>query len=535
MTKFITTIFTAAILFSVFCNHANAQSRQKSEDDMVRGGQSAMLIATPKHSDDPGIFKMTLDTAPSEGTLLKKLEQEFECMEWIDIEKDGIGVVYACEYWVEVDWNTFEVKEGSNFGILNPETGEFTVIKEYCEDIVSMAWDPTTDIVYATTHPYYTGITSFGTIDLETGEFSLIAQIGSNIVPIAIDNNGEAYALRLGESGPTGTAKLDLKTGELTALEDVVFQANYVQNFEVDRESNELYWAARGSVASSKWLKIEKETGSITELGTFPENRSVVSFTIVGGSFGDICDAVQNLEYSLLDSGLSLTWKAPEGHAPDSYKVYKGLTEIAVTSELSYVVTSLTEGTHKFSVAAIYNDEECFPKRVSVAVTLEPCAGIDNLTVAYTDDCRAELTWGVEKKCNIYRDGVIIASGITDSGYTDNDFDTGQPHEWSVSAVCQGGVESGKTTTAKELCQVVAVETASSQAVRLFPNPATSFINITGEDICKVEVYTPMGQLIKTLSNAGSIDVSSFASGMYLVRIYSSDSQVITQRFMVTR
>jgi hypothetical protein len=52
----------------------------------------------------------------------------------------------------------------------------------------------------------------------------------------------------------------------------------------------------------------------------------------------------------------------------------------------------------------------------------------------------------------------------------------------------------------------------------IYPNPATDRITITG-DVAKVAFYSLQGQLVRSVVNKNTIDVSSFAKGLYLVRV----------------
>jgi hypothetical protein len=52
----------------------------------------------------------------------------------------------------------------------------------------------------------------------------------------------------------------------------------------------------------------------------------------------------------------------------------------------------------------------------------------------------------------------------------------------------------------------------------VYPNPATDRVNFTG-DMAKVAFYSLQGQLIRSVVNKNTVDVSSFAKGLYLVRV----------------
>lgn len=54
--------------------------------------------------------------------------------------------------------------------------------------------------------------------------------------------------------------------------------------------------------------------------------------------------------------------------------------------------------------------------------------------------------------------------------------------------------------------------------VTVYPNPATDRISISGE-VSEVSLYSLQGQLVRTIRNQNSLDVSTFAKGLYLVKV----------------
>ena len=74
--------------------------------------------------------------------------------------------------------------------------------------------------------------------------------------------------------------------------------------------------------------------------------------------------------------------------------------------------------------------------------------------------------------------------------------------------------------------------------VNVWPNPATSTINIKGENLEAVYMYNSIGQLILTLdvTNAdeqSSIDVSGFNSGIYFMNVVSQNGGSVLKKVVV--
>ena len=74
--------------------------------------------------------------------------------------------------------------------------------------------------------------------------------------------------------------------------------------------------------------------------------------------------------------------------------------------------------------------------------------------------------------------------------------------------------------------------------VNVWPNPATSTINIKGENLEAVYMYNSIGQLVLTLdvTNAdeqSSIDVSGFTSGIYFMNVVSQNGGSVLKKVVV--
>ena len=71
----------------------------------------------------------------------------------------------------------------------------------------------------------------------------------------------------------------------------------------------------------------------------------------------------------------------------------------------------------------------------------------------------------------------------------------------------------------------------------VWPNPATSTINIKGESLETVYMYNAMGQLVITLDlsddNQSTIDVSGFNSGIYFMNVISQNGNSVLKKVVV--
>ncbi|MDE6645311.1 MAG: T9SS type A sorting domain-containing protein, partial [Muribaculaceae bacterium] len=78
--------------------------------------------------------------------------------------------------------------------------------------------------------------------------------------------------------------------------------------------------------------------------------------------------------------------------------------------------------------------------------------------------------------------------------------------------------------------------TASEIGVKLYPNPADSYVTVTAEkSITALAVYSMSGALVKQVPGGGNevtVDVSGLAPGVYIVELKTSDGKVSTNRLI---
>ena len=87
-------------------------------------------------------------------------------------------------------------------------------------------------------------------------------------------------------------------------------------------------------------------------------------------------------------------------------------------------------------------------------------------------------------------------------------------------------------------CIYDGVEENSNESVVVYPNPASSSINIKGENISEVKVYNSIGQLVYAKSDVNdglAIDATSFEEGLYLVNIRNINGEESSHRIVITK
>jgi len=158
-----------------------------------------------------------------------------------------------------------------------------------------------------------------------------------------------------------------------------------------------------------------------------------------------------------------------------------------------------------------------------------PCDPITNLNVAYTVDCKAELTWTASTNATsykVFRNTEPIAT-VTEPFFTDEGLDTLKGYTWKVVAVCpdMDAIEVAKNLPPCKEPQE-SVKDITKNAFTILPNPAKDKIEIKAEnEFNKVEIVNFLGQTVLSHTNdtkTTTIDVSNLNSGVYFVRIISN-------------
>ena len=83
---------------------------------------------------------------------------------------------------------------------------------------------------------------------------------------------------------------------------------------------------------------------------------------------------------------------------------------------------------------------------------------------------------------------------------------------------------------------ILGVENNSFEGISLYPNPATSVINLKNAGNSDIQVYDILGKLIMSqndISMNQEINVANFETGTYFIKI-SKDNNVTTKRFVVS-
>lgn len=178
------------------------------------------------------------------------------------------GGTWANGMWYGTVYNTVAPYD---FITIDPVTGTRTVIGDMGMAMNGLSFNKATGIMYGVTG------TSLYSINMGTGLPTLIgANTGINMINLAINSAGQAYTVDV-TNDLFGT--IDLATGLFTIIGPIGFNANYAQDMEFDRETEELYIAAHDlSIGWLGWVNLT--TGAVLRIGDFEGGGEITGFAI---------------------------------------------------------------------------------------------------------------------------------------------------------------------------------------------------------------------------------------------------------------
>ena len=509
MVKFITKSVCMALIAMLCVSTLSAQTERSAPKGMQPSIQAADVslnsfsaFASVRGSDSETIA--TTGSGPTwKGTVANPLAQQIgnagavQCLDYIE------GVYYG------VRWSG-----GNQFGTVDPTTGAFTIIKSAFHvqgtDGASICYNPVDGKTYV--FPW-TGdapeATRYGTVDLATGDFTTIATFPEDIsytYYTAIDADGTCYAVR---HGSTDFGTVNLATGTFTPTATLnTGDIQYIQDISFDRETGELYWIAQ-TTSGNYYYKIDKATGTVTNLGANTQNPQGFAIKTWFGSGGDDCPVVTNVTaVQFKGTQAKISWTAPSVTEDlTGYKIYDGTTEIGsvAVGVTTFVTGNLTSGEHTFAVEAIY-DNDCTPKKATATLTIKTCGNaIENVDVQYDADCKATVTWdAVAKGAKIltlqptepvYEETPVtvinnsyVASGQKKPVSLDND--GGSRDGWIKWCGANAGDGIGATSS----------PTTYSPGARFLPADLAAASIQTGDELSKVSIYIYSGASVCTFT-----------------------------------
>jgi len=261
---------------------------------------------------------------------------------------------------------------------------------------------------------------------------------------------------------------------------------------------------------------------------------------------------VQNVNATLSNESITITWDAPNSQTPVGYNIYRDENRLNTTplANTNFTETNIVEGVYVYSVTAVFSgNRESVPQMSNVICnfTLPTlCEEPINLTaIADDSNCQAIVSWEEPEKdgllmyYTIYRNGNKVAetpSSVLE--YVDAGLVTGT-YIYRVSATyahCgETDLTDGVEITITGCLGINNVQTASFE---MFPNPANNEVTIKGAELSRVELFDLQGRKLAGYTNIKGnlqINVSNYDNGVYFVRMYSKHNQVVTKKLVIAK
>ena len=105
-------------------------------------------------------------------------------------------------------------------------------------------------------------------------------------------------------------------------------------------------------------------------------------------------------------------------------------------------------------------------------------------------------------------------------------------HPWGIvmdHIGCLYIADDGNNLVRKVSAPTSVHEVGNKQDISVLPNPATDIVRIQGVSKVSVKVYNTMGRLVQETNNTDIISVSAFPAGIYFIRLFSTNNELLYQ------
>ncbi|GEM_PF-7029783 len=434
--------------------------------------------------------------------------------------------------WIDGIWYGFDRTTTVNrFLTIDPATGDKTVIAS-----TGITYAPS-DIAYD-----YTTNTLFGIVSFSGGTFGLysidltngaLTQIGtsSSGAPLTLACNlaGQLYSI----STDGNLYTIDKTTGVATVVGATgVTGVAYVQSMAFDhRNGDVLYWNQQGDVVYvGSFFTVNTTTGVATLVGDLQGNAELVGFAIpyalpvnydvtfsVIGSNGTLAATVGGTEITSpaeVEEGSEVIFTAtPDANYQVKEWVLDG-TVVPANTTNTYTLTNLAA-----NATVTVEFEEISATNYTVTLTVVDAEGaIEGATVNFD---------GVEYTTDV--DGIVVIADVIDGTYAYTV--SMATYQNATGEIVVDGADVEQTITL--VLTGIGLESLSN--IKVYPNPFSSYINITNADkVNRVIITNVIGQRVMdiTLNGRNNFNASELTNGVYLVTFEGINGERTVRRMI---
>ena len=270
-------------------------------------------------------------------------------------DQSRLGNVYAAAYY-NYKWYAQVTVSGMQSSVeglytIDMNTGERTLIANAGSQLTEMAYDYTTDVMYAIAY----GAEELATIDIKTGEVTTIARFSGTsandiyMLALACDLDGKLYGIGTDDN----LYLIDKKNATCSLIGSTGVNAAYTQSMEFDHNNHILYWINCGDY---KLYTVDINTGKATEIGgmgeTGDDSLSGMAIPYINVPTGSP-DRVTDRSASAAENAITLQWTNPQHDAQGN--TLTGLNGVKIFRNGEYIATvDLTAG--DIGKISTYND-----------------------------------------------------------------------------------------------------------------------------------------------------------------------------------
>lgn len=262
------------------------------------------------------------------------------------------------------------------------------------------------------------------------------------------------------------------------------------------------------------------------------------------------CEAPSGLRYEKANNGkVKIIWDAPQGEAPTGYMVYRRTAgseykRIKLISSTNYLdnINSLACDRYQYAVSAYYSATQC--ESAYASAQNEPSLNyieVNKTIIPFKlshiiEGQKVRLNWQEALKAEtytVYRDGIVLAEGLTETEYIDETVAYQQNCDYYVIGI-SGNLVSSPSNTIHVDWALGTTNENSESLISVYPNPAADNVFVKTEGQNHIEIYNLMGQCVmeKDLQNGGeNISIANLPKGSYFIRI-NGDKENATIKFI---
>ena len=258
----------------------------------------------------------------------------------------------------------------------------------------------------------------------------------------------------------------------------------------------------------------------------------------------DLCEAPTDLQFEMANNKVKLTWNAVEDESVTGYFIYRRTKGQAfkrikslVSTTYSDNVNSLPNDIYEYAVAAYYSGTDCTSGLANTlehpelhSLTVNRTAIPQNLTCQLSDNVPT-LSWDVALAAdtyNLYRNGALIAEGLTETTFTDETLAAQQYYLYYVTGK-SADMESSPSNMVLVSLATHVNESIASDAPSLYPNPTSGQVFIEGEGLLHVTVFNIMGQEMQQFEaqeDSIVIDLTPYPDGTYFIKAVAENGNI---------